>query len=193
MMHAVPEQATFAEAGQVDEAPGAIAHPDRIRAWLSIAKAGEEMVYCSRRTMGLPQRSEGAALVRELAAKGLVHPFQRTIDGVVGQKNYVIRRSLKALPSPRPKTAAAPHPPRIDAEAAAINALFPLLKRHARFGRPCPTNAQLGKLTKIPLCDVEPTLRAMEQMGMIRINGVSAPTLRLVTIVETGHRTGIIG
>jgi hypothetical protein len=174
----------------IDEAPGVIAGADRINGWAEIAKAGAEFVYATR--CYLPIGSEGAKAARALQARGIVDLKQRRVPGTA-QFNYVAQRSSapwSVAPAPvRPKTA----PYRVGvAEAEAINAVFPVLARAARFGRPCPTDVQLSERSGVDLDGVKIALAAMVEIGMVRIDPAKAPTLRFITIVATGHKTGLV-
>lgn len=175
----------------IDEFPGIVAGVDRIDAWMEIAKAGDRFVYASRTS--LPRVSAGAALMRELAARGLVHLVRprSTLDPSIF--NYVAIRSSKptVLTRPeRPKLAvsSAPVP---DAEAARIDALLPVLERFATRGRPCPTDKQLAERCSLPIDAIAPTLAAMVASHLIRIQGARGPTNRRILILSTGAITGL--
>lgn len=173
------------------EALNVVASPDRILGWAEIAQPGDQFVYASRAY--LPSGSEGAKAAYDLATRGLVHLKQRRIAGSIAT-NYVAERTSAAWKPKQPKLPRSA-PPAIrsaDAEAAAINALLPVLQRAARFGRPCPTDAQLATRCGLSRGDVKAAIAAMELMNMVRVIAVKAPTLRMVTIVSTGHRTGLV-
>lgn len=165
---------------------------DQLEIWASAARAGDEFAYVTRCTRMLPAKSPIAALARDLAERGMVALVQRPIEG--GARNYVAQRTRKQWREPG---AGAPFAERVSrfatAEAAAIDALQPLLERCARFGRPCPTDAQLSQRTGIPRDEIRSALAAMDSLGIIRVAAAPAPTLRQITIVATGHRTGMVG
>jgi len=173
----------------VDEAPGVVASAAQINQWAENAKAGDRFVYASRSSL-LPRGSEGGRTARDLLDRGLVRHEQRRI--AAGSINYAVIRTSKpwevARPTRRERTG-----PAISGEAAAVDALFPILVRFARFNRPCPTDAQLAGRAGVTLDVVKPALAAMQIANMIRIKGVKAPTLRIVEICGTGHITGMIG
>ncbi|MEG3153024.1 hypothetical protein U1769_24285 [Sphingomonas sp. ZT3P38] len=174
----------------LDEAPGVVAAAARILGWAEIALAGAEFVYATR--CYLPIGSEGAKAARELQERGLVHLKQRRVQGG-STINYVAERSSLPWERARPRAVPKAMPYRPAAgEAATINALYPVLRRAARFSRPCPTDAQLAERAGVEIDAIHPALSAMEQIGMIRIEPAKAPTLRLVSIVATGHRTGLV-
>jgi len=111
--------------GFADEAPGIVASPDRVTAWMLVAKAGDQFVYATR--VRLPVGSKGAAAMRDLSDRGLVRLFQRPIKGG-GMSNYVAERSSKPLPvAPEPVR----YEPFVDDEATVIDALLPILRRAA--------------------------------------------------------------
>jgi hypothetical protein len=171
------------------EFAGVVAAPERLIGWAEIAKAGSEFVYATRAY--LPNGSPGAKTARELAARGILHLKQRRIAGTP-DFNYIAERSgapwSVAPERPKPKN---PHYRATSGEAEAINALYPILTRAAQFGRPCPTDVQMSERSGVEPIGVKLALNAMEQIGMIRIEPAKAPTLRFITIVATGHRTGL--
>lgn len=175
----------------IDEFPGIVASVDRIDAWMAVAKPGDRFVYATR--MSLPRVSAGAARMRELAARDLVHLVRprSTIEPTIF--NYTAIRSSvpSALTRPdRPKLgvplAALTHD-----EAAAIDALLPVLERFASKGRPCPTDKQLAERSGLPFDAVAPTLAAMAASHLIRIQGARGPTNRRILILSTGAITGL--
>lgn len=176
----------------VDEAAGVVASPDRIAAWLLVAKRGEEFVYATR--CSLPPASPGAKTARDASGLGLVTLFQRKLPDR-REYNYVAKRTAKAMPvkpvasTPAPANDGSP----IDEEARALTAVLDLLRRAARFQRPCPTDFALARRANVPRGDVERVMDLLATMGLIRIQRAPAPTLRQVTIVGTGHRTGMVG
>ncbi len=174
----------------VDEAAGVVAAPERIAAWLVCAKAGDEFVYATR--CGLPVASPGAKAAREACALGLVQLFQRGVPGL-RQRNYVARRTAKPMPVAREAEPAAANDLRhVDDEARALNAVLDLLSRAARFQRPCPTDFALARRAKVAREDIERVMDLLQTMGLIRVRRAPPPTLRQVTIVGTGQRTGLM-
>ena len=175
----------------VDEAPGIVASPDRIDAWMEVAKEGDRFLYATRAY--LPAGSRGAARMRELAVRGLVE-FSRprsTLDPSVF--NYQARRTAKptAMTKPeRPKLALSPVS-LVDGEAAIVDALLPIVSRFARHGRPCPTDKQLAERASLSEAEVVAGLRAMVASHLIVIHGCAGPTNRRIVIVATGHITGL--
>lgn len=174
----------------VDEAAGVVAAPERIAAWLVCAKAGDEFVYATR--CGLPVASAGSKAAREACDLGLVQLFQRSLPGR-RERNYVARRTAKSMPVAREaEPTAANDVPQIDDEARALTDVLDLLSRAARFQRPCPTDFTLARRAKVQRGDIERVMDLLQTMGLIRIRRAPAPTLRQVTIVGTGHRTGLV-
>lgn len=180
----------------IDEFPGTVATVAMIDHWMSYARAGEQLVYATR--CWLPAKSAGAAHLRTLAAQGLVHLKQRPIAGRP-ERNYVAERSSRREPlvlvtkltgagsSPQERRGA------VNDDVTAMNAVLPLLARAARFERPCPTDRKLAERAGLSVEQVAHALDSLKSAGLIRVDGVKAPTLRQVTIVATGHRTGMIG
>lgn len=176
-----------------DEAPNMIAAPERIMGWAEHAKPGEEFVYASRAGL-FASKSASMAAARRLCERGMVQLTQRGILGSAA-RNYVMRRTAKAWTAEHSVEARAVPAARefVQDEARAINALMPVLTRAAQFNRPCPTDAQLADRAGIPREDIKPLMEAMAEQGLIRVKAAPPPTLRLVTIVATGHRTGMVG
>lgn len=176
--------------GAIDQAKGLIASPDQIEAWFALAQSGDRFVYATRSY--LPAGSTGAQRMRTLSDQGLVHLIQKRSDLFIGEWCYLAERSSKSEATVRP-----PARPKSDVrstsdDVTAINALLPVLKRAARFGRPCPTDLQLAEKAGIDRAQVQPALDAMRTMNIIRVSPAKAPTLRFITIVESGHKTGLV-
>ncbi|APR52009.1 hypothetical protein BRX40_05770 [Sphingomonas koreensis] len=182
----------------IDEARNVYATPDQLRAWVGEARKGDEFAYATR-SLGLrPMGRAVADMVIELHKRGFVVPVQRQIAGTF-EKNYIVQRTGRPW-----SDAAATAEPRIRGKAPsvvitdelsetdAVNALLPVLERFALFSRPCPTDAQLAQRTGIAKARVKATLAAMASSGVIRVTSAPAPTLRQITIVATGHSTGMV-
>ncbi len=182
--------ATLPAVHMMDEAPGIVASPARIDAWMETAKAGDTFLYATR--AAIPVGSAGAKRMRDLAARGLVMLTQRrsTLDPTVF--NYKATRTSKtcAMTKPERPTLRAVVDPVVPAEAASIDALLPVLSRFASRGRPCPTDKQLAERAGLPADVVPDVLAAMIASNLIRVEGVSAPTYRRILILSTGAMTG---
>lgn len=173
-----------------DEAPGVVAPPDRIAAWLLCAKPGDEFVYATR--CGLPVASPGAKAARDAYAAGLVTLVQRPVQGQ-RERNYVARRTARALGiAPLAERTPANDRPHVDSEIRTMNAVLDLLRRAAKFTRPCPTDFALARRAGVGREDVKRVMQLAQDMNLIRVQRAPAPTLRQVTIVGTGHRTGLV-
>ena len=174
-----------------DEAPGVVASPTRIAAWMELAKQGDVFTYATR--LCLPVNSAGAKRMRELAALGLVvltRP-RSTIDPTVF--NYRAQRTGKPTPLTRPVRAVltAPSAKLVDGEAAIVDALLPVLERFAQHARPCPTDKQLADKARLTEGAVKAGLEAMIAAHLIKVLGCAAPTYRRVIILGTGAITGL--
>lgn len=182
--------ATLPAVFAVDEAPGVVATPAQIDAWIEVAKEGDRMLYATRAC--LPVGSRGAARMRDLGKRGLVQLTQARsmLDRTVF--NYMATRTAApcALTKPDRPVLTVPAAAIVDDEAATVDALLPLLIRFAQHRRPCPTDRQLA--TRIGQSEeaVKAGLEAMTAAHLIRIQRVAAPTLRRVVIVATGQITG---
>jgi hypothetical protein len=175
--------------GITDEAPGVVASVERVNAWLEVARAGDRFVYATRAF--LPVAAPGAARMRALSDRGLVMLVQpRSSDNPTLFCYTAVRTTV-------PSAAARPVRERlsarvIDAEAALIDALLPVLERAARFGRPCPTDHQLAQKSGLAIAKIPEALDALVLAGLIRVFAAPRPTLRRVVIVGSGHQTGLV-
>ena len=79
-----------------------------------------------------------------------------------------------------------------NADVDAMNAVLPLLQRAARFARPCPTDAHMAERVGLTGAEVASAILSLADANVIRVRAMPAPTLRMVTIVATGHRTGLV-
>ncbi len=175
----------------VDCAPGIVALPEWIDAWMEVAKPGDRFLYATR--CGLPIGNPGAGRMRELADRGLVELTQQRSALDRSVHNYFARRTEKptALAKPdRPKLVA-PSAPLADDEATIIDALLPVLERFANHGRPCPTDKQLAARARLTEDAVKAGLVAMTAAHLIGVQKVAAPTLRRIVIIASGARTGL--
>lgn len=174
-----------------DEAPGVVASPKRIDAWMEIAKEGDVFTYATR--LCLPVNSAGAKRMYDLAQLGLVELTRprSTIDPTIF--NYRARRTAKPSPLTRPvrPVLAAPSAALVDDEVAIVDALLPVLERFAHHGRPCPTDKQLGDRARLAETEVKSGLEAMVAAHLIKVLGCAAPTYRRIVIVGSGAITGI--
>ena len=173
-----------------DEAPGVVASPERIEAWIEIAKQGDVFTYATR--LCLPVNSAGAKRMRQLEALGLVvltRP-RSTLDPTIF--NYRAQRTGKATPMTRPvrPVLVAPSAKLVDDEAEIVDALLPVLERFARHGRPCPTDKQLADKARLTEAEVKAGLQAMVAAHLIKVLGCAAPTNRRIVIVGSGAVTG---
>ena len=179
----------------VDEVRGIVAAPERLRAWVEVAKHGDRFVYATR--YRLPANSPGAAFARLLQSHELVNLFQPRSVLNPSEFNYLAVRTglplgdaFAAKPARR-RLIVARTIPDCD-EAAAIDQVLPILQRAAQFGRPCPTNAQLAERAGIAVDRVQSIIDAMRAANLIRVHAAAAPTLRRVLVVATGLQTGLI-
>lgn len=174
-----------------DEAPGVVASPMRIDAWMEVAQKGDVFLYATRSC--LPVNSSGAKHMRELAGRGLVILTQprSTLDPTVF--NFRAQRTSKPTAMTRPgrPVLVAPSAKLVDDEAAIVDALLPVLQRFAERGRPCPTDKQLAERARLTEDEVKAGLDAMVVAHLIKVLGCAAPTNRRIVIVGSGAITGI--
>lgn len=168
-----------------------VATPARIDAWARGARAGDWFAYATR--LSLPPKSPGAAHVRLLAARGLVHTAQKIIrrdrPGVPGLRTYLAMRSSKPWPADRPRAAQEPDIV-AEVEALAVDRLLPILSRAAQYRRPCPTDRRLAELAACEPALVPAGLAALKALDLIRVERADPPVNRVVTLLDTGWRTG---
>lgn len=187
--------ATIPATHVVDEAPGMIATVAQVDAWMEHAKAGDVFVYVTGSC--LPIRGGGAKRMRELSDRGLVALTQKRVEPGLSMFNYRAQRTTTAtaLTKPdRPKLTApsiAQPMALVDCEVDVVDTLLPVLERFARSGRPCPTDKQLAARARLNADQVKVGLEALAALHVIHIQGCAAPTIRRITILATGHKTGI--
>jgi hypothetical protein len=184
--------ASVSSGSMFDEVSGLVAGVERIDAWLAVAKPGDRFIYASRKGL-LPGASKGAARMRDLASRKLVVLIQARSPLDVTRYNYTAVRTAvpTALAKPTRPALTVATAPIADDEAAAIDALLPVLERFAAKGRPCPTDKQLAERAGIAVEAIQPTLDAMIAAHLIRIEGARGPTNRRVLILSTGAITGL--
>ena len=184
--------ATMQMLAEHDEAPGVVASPTRIDAWMEVAQKGDVFLYATRSC--LPVNSAGAKHMRDLAGRGLVILTQprSTLDPTVF--NYRAQRTSQATAMTRPARSllVAPSTALVDDEAMIVDALLPVLERFAAHGRPCPTDKQLAEKARLTEDEVKVGLAAMVVAHLIKVLGCAAPTYRRVVIVGSGAITGIV-
>ncbi|HEX7856112.1 MAG TPA: hypothetical protein VF503_20725 [Sphingobium sp.] len=151
------------------------------RKWLRAARPGAEFTYAVGRS--LDRQHKVVQFVRESADQGDVHLLQRRRSD--GKTDYFARRVASAKPSPAPSK----QTQALDPESEAGRVLG-MLRRHANFERPCPTNAEIAKALGLG----EPArarylIGQLTSAGHIKVDNRGARITRVVTIVENGKRT----
>lgn len=152
-----------------------------VKAWLASAPAGAELVYASG--VHLPIWAKGPALMRDMAALGIVELFHQRPSR--GQKHYIARmtgREVRDFGQPMART-------RSDEESR----LLDLLTECADNGHLCPSNAALA--TELDLTDglrASYLLGCLEKRGLITREATDWVPGRIVTIVATGKATAAI-
>ncbi|MEH3046485.1 hypothetical protein [Sphingomonas adhaesiva] len=171
-----------------------VADVGEVERWLAAAKQGDRLHYATRSY--LPTGAPGPRRLRALSDQGLVLLFQKRSDLLLGEFCYFAQRTGVASPVEAPIVVGAQRPQLSAREAdagdyQAGDLLYPILKRAAEFGRPCPTDKQLSIRAGISVFSVEDGLLALRSAKLIAIHSAPAPTLRRVTILETGAQTGL--
>jgi len=184
-------RAPLADAGEVS---AVIATPDRIDAWVAVARPGDRFAYATRQY--LPTGSPGPKRLRALEEAGLVHLFQRRSELRPGWFTYFAERTSQRAPVPKPSAARqrlSLRPPMIPDDTADLDVMeqvLAVLERSARFGRPCPTDHQLAERVEAGVEQVRGALVALQADHAIVVHAAPAPTLRRVTILSAGWTTG---
>ena len=165
-----------------------VAKPERIDAWVERAGAGDRLIYASRPF--LPVASPGAARLRALSTSGLIYLTspRSTLDPTIF--DYTAERSSKPLAWAKPSQPVLELRV-VDAEAAIVDALLPVLERFAQAGRPCPTDLQLAERSGLDREIIPEALAALRAARLIHIQAAPAPTLRRVLILSSGAITGL--
>lgn len=170
---------------------GIVAPAERIRAWAEGSVRGATFVYATARM--LPPGAPGQAEALRLARAGLVLLTQRAVWPGLAERHYQMTRTARAWPAEPAPAPASPAWGIGEAEgvpAAVVDAVFDLVARAARFGRPCPTDAQLAARVEVSPAQAAAALAELVALDAITLRGVSAPTCRVVTICATGMATG---
>jgi hypothetical protein len=161
-----------------------VAAPDLLNAWLTYAERGDRAVYA--RTRRIDRGDATAELARALAGKGLI-TLQQQRHGA-SLYDYIARRTHLSV------IAAAPPAPREESLAPDLRLVLDHLSRLADQGAPCSSNRGIARACG--LRDAEAAryrLRQLRGAGAIIVAPVPVEPGRVVTIVETGARTGLIG
>lgn len=166
---------------------GSVMLAEAVDAWARAAIDGQRIVYGIGH---LPVWSKGAALMRGLAERGLVHLFH---DRRPSPKHYVAVRTAVAWREPTEAARVARAVPSYDPHLAV---LFDLLRELAAEAAPCPTNGELA--TRLGLDrgqQVSYLLGCLAKAGKIRVTfgDSTGPSDRVVTIVASGRSTAAPG
>lgn len=160
-----------------------VASADAVQQWAVGAAAGERCVYA--RAVTLPHGADGPARARTLAARGVLTlnlarhaPGSELFD-------YLAKRTTVPFEAPAP-----------DAEEALPwqeRLLLEHLSRRADQGAPCDSNRALARAVGLRDGDqASYRLKRLRDRGLILLAAVPVEPGRVVTIVETGRRTGLI-
>jgi len=182
-------------------AAGGIASAEQVLSWAMNAVPGDICIY-GRATM-LPPGHAGARRVRELAAEGLASMLAQVrqpdgrfayralrLRGVapdLGEQTLTLRRQGGSSLSAEGE--------RGDDEAASeMRLVMVVLRGAARAGRPCPSNAEIARRCGLKDADrARYRIRQLRDAALIRVETVAAEPRRVVTIVNSGKRTGVSG
>jgi len=208
MIGAVGDMMTARETEVLDliGAGGGIASAEQILGWAMNAVPGDICIY-GRATM-LPPGHAGARQVRALASEGLVSMLAqvRQPDGRFAYRALRLRGVAPAhgaaghtLTPAAGRSPGSPSPTEgrggSDDEAASeMRLVMVVLRGAARAGRPCPSNAEIARRCGLKDADrARYRIRQLRDAALIRVETVAAEPRRVVTIVNSGKRTGVSG
>lgn len=152
--------------------------PARLILWAQQAMPGETATYA--RAPRLPRHDACAAAARMLAESGALFLFQARSD-LPGLFDYRARRRSRAIET-------RPAPAELGADEERVLAI---LTAAAQARENCPSNTELAQragLTSKAAAAV--IVGRLEKAGLIRREAAPEPIWRIVTIVESGLRTG---
>jgi hypothetical protein len=156
-----------------------------MREWMARAKAGDRVVYANG--YALPQKAPAVALARTWGAELLVDLTFARVDGKF--EYYATRRS-----DPVGQAASDARAQAVTAAMggkAATSRVFRRLRSLAAQSLPCDTNAELARECELPNADAASyQLRKLAGQGAITIDDQGPGQRRIVTIVDSGKRTG---
>ena len=147
-----------------------IASEDDLSGWAERAGEGDWCIYA--RAAYLPKASFSAALARRTA----VAFNDRAVYG--------------DRPTPRPRASADVRREALSSEARRV---LDLLARRADDGAHCPSNREIARACALRDADAAAyQIRVLVQAGLIVRHMVPLSPGRIVTIVETGRKTGVM-
>ncbi|WP_278983233.1 winged helix-turn-helix domain-containing protein [Sphingobium yanoikuyae] len=159
--------------------------PDQLDNWAARALPGEDVVYS---TGARPGEAIGAA-VRQLHAAGLVTMTSKRLDGR-------LRHIVQRLPAPRASQQLRKPVPRgrftvaSDDAKRTMRAVLQVLRRAAKRGEPCPTNAEIARIVGLKdAAAASYRVRRLVKGGAIVVEEPSPLERRVVTIAATGAQT----
>jgi hypothetical protein len=165
-----------------------IADEAQLQAWAETAEAGARCVYA--RVDRLPRGCPIGELSRRLANEGSIVLLPQT-RREAGLYDYVAKRTaLSLLVEPSSPQS------RRDENALAPETRLVLehLSREADQGAPCSSNRRLANACGLRDQDqASYQVKKLRRLGFILVEQVPVEPGRVVTIVETGARTGLVG
>lgn len=163
---------------------GVMMKPEQLTSWAERALPGEDVVYSS----GARPGDRIGAAVRALHDAGVVTMTSKRVDGrlrFIAQRLPEARARRMGKPAPQGRFA----PAAGDAKAT-TRMVFQLLRRAARCGAPCPTNAELARIVGLKdAVAASYRVRRLVKDGVIRVEEPGPLERRVVTIVATGMQT----
>lgn len=161
--------------------------------WLADAGPGERIVYAGG--PALPRSLAVVQAVRSALGAGQISAHQRRCEGRI---EYIAERKVE--PAAGKSAAAGGVGIELNDEARAV---FALLEREAKAGRPCPSDAVIALALQLGPCRRAGGKRGkgaerarylvgkLARLGMIRVTAPTQPGgRRIITILATGFSTG---
>lgn len=168
------------------------AEAEALQRWTLLAGPGDRCIYARRPSVrGLPV----AARARALADAGMIEITQQRHESGSSLFDFTARRTAQALCCNEWRPEATDAPVQLDdALPPECRILLDQLTRLADREAPCDSNRRLANVCGFKNGDqASYRLRQLRDLNIILIAQVPAAPGRIVTIIETGARTGLIG
>lgn len=169
------------------ETPGAFAvQAEQLVDWVIEAEEGERCIYARAATLGYHRALRERA--QRFAGQGVVSLALQRFAADSGLFDYIAKRTCAPLAPDMPP------PPRDDVLTAEARRVLDLIVRLADQGAPCASNRGIASAAGLRDADAAGyQLRRLAELGFIIRKAVPVEPGRVVTIVETGAQTGLIG
>ncbi len=180
--------ATIAPPQPLLATPGAfVASPEQLIDWAIEAEEGDRCVYA--RVTSLGHHGAIRAQAQRLAGQHVLQLTQQRHEAGNGLFDYIAKRTCAPWGA-----APAPEPVSDDALTAEARRVLDLIVRRADAAAPLVSNRGIAKACGLRDADAAAyQLRVLSDRGFIIRTPVPVDPGRVITVVETGARTGMIG